>query len=429
MFIRLMELIAKGIPFFIVGSPESDRHHELMSPLPMKSVPKYYQKIADHIQGIFQNPAALFEICKRFQSDSKKVFPLVNHCDLWSSRYEEMIEDSLSEKIKPFQSQTILGKIPARALGDEEFFKLLACPRCHAGLEADITETKEDRAWHGTLTCTCGERYPLIHGIPRIFENAWDFFHDPKIMAKRSKLTPMTYWQKHFEQDPLLLKTHYRKILAPLMNDLHQDDLVLCMQCGTGGALLELARQGARGIGLDQGEHIEVAQKFLWNFPQFRLVQGNAKNPPLRYHSFEMSYHAEGTLNSLNPSNDLSTWKKLLVTDGNLHLLAHELPNPQDRHFYETLTSFSHSMPYRLVSILAAFLVTSQNLKKSLNRFHPLRQSDFHALHSIWFRLLSYPDINLANERQLKIWAEKANLNNLKIQSLKPWGYHLQASP
>ncbi len=49
----------------------------------------------------------------------------------------------------------------------KKLLELLACPRCRSGLRLDIFE-EGDQVESGLLTCSCGEWFPVIKGVPRI---------------------------------------------------------------------------------------------------------------------------------------------------------------------------------------------------------------------------------------------------------------------
>jgi len=139
-------------------------------------------------------------------------------------------------------------------------------------------------------------------------------------------------------------------------------------------------------------------------------------------------------------AKDIRRWKELLNNGGHLHLHAQDLPfdilirppetvtRPHEskwkqikRNYVRLLRIFAGLLPLPLISALAWSLGAAQSLFRFKSNASP---EDLYVRQSNWFRLLSYPETHLPTREQLQRIAEEANIHDLRLQFLKPAGYH-----
>jgi uncharacterized protein YbaR (Trm112 family) len=202
-----------------------------------------------------------------------------------------------------------------------EILDLLTCLcRNNSKLSCVAFKTNEDgEVEDGILVCSCGERYPIISGVPRILpaslrhllqeDYSWYFkqyaseleatvpIEDSSVMCKDSRAkviertsrsfgyewTQFSRMSSHYEQN----FWHYFEGYSP---DLFQGKLVLDAGCGSGRHSYYAAKFGAIVVGIDISKAIDVAYQNNRAYRTSHFIQADLNNLPLRYESFDIVF-------------------------------------------------------------------------------------------------------------------------------------------
>jgi len=169
----------------------------------------------------------------------------------------------------------------------------LACPECRGSIEVlESCEENAIRILRGTLRCTsCGQRYPIENGVPRLVKVAEDVAE----VCRRFSFQWLSRWNGAFEgercygfDDDVYIgwvkeQLESRRVPAP-------GEWVLDAGCGSGEKTQVLARQSPQQnvVGLDLGvESQEKAMAKFGHMANLDYVQGNIMEPPFKDRQFD----------------------------------------------------------------------------------------------------------------------------------------------
>lgn len=191
----------------------------------------------------------------------------------------------------------------ARALSDQ-LMGLLACPDCGQGVE--------QRSYDQLKCEACARIYPVRDGIPRLLPSDLVNLGRPTSTAAHFE---MEFNLQERVVDPSSTLLHYlllsRTGLDPALK--HRDDIpeypealnteaynpnltalsglsVLDGGCG-GGRFLPIAAEAAEHVvGLELGDHVEVAAARVKHLGNVDVVQGSVLAPPFKSEGFDLCY-------------------------------------------------------------------------------------------------------------------------------------------
>jgi len=428
LILRFFELMLQGKSALVLGKmPEF--------PLCLQEIAKEFQKplnpniIDEWLQDSFQNPEQMARPIGQFQAICQRDLSLAKHCDNWKLHYEELIEESLNLKVSELKRTHKTDVKKAPELSDEKFLSLLQCPMCHSSFTWEISEKRQGRAWQGKLQCSQGHAFQILQGIPRILPKAEQEGLQPT-QATISENPAPAYWQKKFYRNRQALYSHFRQILAPILHELKPGELVLDLDCTQGFGIEELVRHGAQAIGVYRGFISEKTQSLQQKYPQVRLVEADSFHAPFQTESFDRFYHLDASFCEANLFYGLEHWLALLKPDGRFHLFTLKGPF-NGKSFPEgflVLRSLFQKLPLALSSFAAKIIAFSQSFCKwGAWRQPKLNSHRFALLHSQWFRILRYPELQFPNENLLKKWLDTYRLHQIKIQDFPPDGIYVSA--
>jgi SAM-dependent methyltransferase/uncharacterized protein YbaR (Trm112 family) len=223
----------------------------------------------------------------------------------------------------------------------DDFAKDLRCPACGDGLRLDVRRRAEGRVAEGALHCACGRVFPIILGIPRLLppEAAAslttrhpDFFRRhpdlrPPVVPvspRSTSLRTQSAFADEWLRFPELLAVHGR-IFGWYFAGQEPPDWprlrVLDAGCGMGRWLHFARKAGAKVVGLDVSEAIEVAAAREQGWVD--LVQADLRRPPFAVGTFDLVYSL-GVVHHLDdPAAAVATLAGLLVRGGQLRLYVY----------------------------------------------------------------------------------------------------------
>lgn len=193
--------------------------------------------------------------------------------------------------------------------------KWLACPRCGADLDLNILTTDEQafplEVLTGVLKChNCGDRYPVVGGIPRMLPDSAEEYRDILAVAghgerwnsaaggvqeqfrRLHKSTEESFgfeWLRYRVTGLEENTGFFRQVTGFQPADL-SGKLVLDAGCGMGRFLEVAAGIGAEVIGLDLSRAVERAQKETQHRSRVHFIQGNLMRPPFKRGVFDSIY-------------------------------------------------------------------------------------------------------------------------------------------
>ncbi len=172
--------------------------------------------------------------------------------------------------------------------------ELLACPECQGGIE--VAESREEnslRILGGTLRCTsCGQRYPIEKGVPRLVKVAPDVAE----VCRRYSFQWLSRWNGRFESSSRCYGFHDDVYIGWVKEQLvtrrtpAPGEWMLDAGCGSGEKTEVLSRlcPEQNVVGVDLGvESLEKAMARFGDHPNLDYVQGNLMEPPFKDRQFD----------------------------------------------------------------------------------------------------------------------------------------------
>jgi SAM-dependent methyltransferase len=152
----------------------------------------------------------------------------------------------------------------------------LVCPISGDGLQI-VPASAEPDVETGELLCeSCGLRWPIRGGIPRLV---------PADLVEQQRKTANAFgWQwQHFAEMHPEFEAQFLDWLNPIGPDEFVGKRVLDAGCGLGRHSYFAASYGAREVvALDLSDAVETAQRNLAQFDNVHVIQGDLLRPPLR---------------------------------------------------------------------------------------------------------------------------------------------------
>ena len=186
------------------------------------------------------------------------------------------------------------------------------CPWCQGELTlaafdgsppgADVVE--------GLLHCSCGRRFPVVNGIPRILEDAFKLFPD-FVQRNRVRLPPLPevpvmktkdadairrtresfgYQWTQFSEMAIDFRQNFLQYIYPVDETFFPGKLGLDLGCGFGRHIYNAAKFGAEMIGVDLSDAIESTRANTKDLPNVHLVQANVYHLPIKPGVLDFAY-------------------------------------------------------------------------------------------------------------------------------------------
>jgi glycosyltransferase involved in cell wall biosynthesis/SAM-dependent methyltransferase/uncharacterized protein YbaR (Trm112 family) len=234
----------------------------------------------------------------------------------------------------------------ARTTGLSPLVGLLTCLECQAPIElAEIAEKSgyPELGPDGWLECTsCGERYPVIGGTPRMIGrdgrqhladqypaaaiNLGPAERDGRPQPTTSELTAesFAYEWTHFGKLRAEWRKNFLDYMRPHPAEFFRDKLLLDVGAGSGRHSAQAAALGAEVVAIDLGRSIDVSRR---NLPQAVLtVQADAERLPFAPESFDFVMSI-GVLHHLPDTQAALKWLVPFVKPGGwLHVYLYWVP-------------------------------------------------------------------------------------------------------
>jgi SAM-dependent methyltransferase len=344
---------------------------------------------------------------------------------------------------------------------------LLVCPQCRSG---DLTvrefEVASGDVQEGVLICTCGSAYPVIRGIPRMYEGCWTD-HAEWTVARNEQLSAAGIhperarrrhdqkrqtqesfgyqWTQFADMTPEF-EENFRNYMQPLTPAFFAGKLGLDAGCGFGRHIHYAAKYGAEMIGLDYSAAIESARRNTSGQPNVHLVQADIYNLPFRPATFDFAYSL-GVLHHLpDPFGAYVQLKDAVKPGGLCHVWLYSKTRRWTNAALELVRKVSPRIPYPLLKAASwgaaavdygLFIYPYKVLRRTrlapvveplaLARVKVYAAYPFQVTYADWFDRLSPPIRFYYDEQDLRQWVREAAVEELSITPTGKYGWRLQA--
>lgn len=351
----------------------------------------------------------------------------------------------------------------------ERLLQFLRCPNCGQRLTLAAYSAESDEVTSGLLTCSCGEWYPVVRGVPRLlrgdlrrtlvvprntefFEaygrdfppavrSAWE--RDDAGASHRSGRRSLevrtaesfgfewTTFHRQFDS----YRENFLNYVSPINESFFRNKLVLDAGCGQGRHAYWAAKFGAEVVALDLGDAVETTAENCRGLP-VHVVQADLSQPPFARSSFDYIFSI-GVLHHLpDPRQGFLSLVPFVKAGGTISIWVYgRRHNRRAIYLYEPLRAVTRHLPHRVLRILClapALVVQGLNgLSRLLARakftrgiaaalpFSYYAKFPFAVKWNDAFDVLATPRSTYWKEEEIRDWFEEARLTNIQIIPLR----------
>lgn len=258
----------------------------------------------------------------------------------------------------------------------------MACPACGGALRVIDASPDRLQAVLAHDGGACGERFPVIGGIPRLLTGparpmlraahaSWfatplgaavGWSQDPPAGAPDLDLVARfdAEWSSFSRVATTELDATFDRYFDIVPRESYREGtLVLDAGCGAGRWAEQVQRRGARVIALDLGRSVEIAHRNTRASGRVACVQGDVRSPPLRAGSFDLVYSL-GVLHHIEETQDALRRLARLLRPGGHFLLylyyALETRPPAYRAIFrgaDAARRMTSLLPQRILTLVA----------------------------------------------------------------------------
>jgi len=206
----------------------------------------------------------------------------------------------------------------------KELLRILRCPGCKGELKLKGYDSEKDEIVAGLLSCSCGEKFPIYRGVPRMLLSARHgvtpgFLRDynaalrvdaPDFFSRHNAWSADDFsfsaqWENYQYSDETWevkladrVKFFYRYLKAEPEALAHS--LVLDAGCGNGTLSAAIAGSGLEVVAMDFSNSVERAHQYRARFAKesvdrLHYIQADLQRPPFSDGTFEVIY-SDGVL-------------------------------------------------------------------------------------------------------------------------------------
>jgi SAM-dependent methyltransferase len=294
----------------------------------------------------------------------------------------------------------------------ESLLNTLICPDCKAGFRLkDVKEAREEII-SGNLECaSCGIRYPIVGGIPRILPE-----HERLDNYSRNF---QYYWLNMDWHRPRSNKERFYQLTDWRPQDI-RDKFVLEAGCGGGRWLYQFAEEGAREIiAFDYTLAIERAKAICSSFNNIHYVQADIFKLPFRDNHFDL-VHCHGVLMATpDPRSGIENLAKKVRPGGELAVLLYRNLTRFQKLIDDSICGITKRLPTELMFYLTWIPTLMEYVPGAVplleNIVHLSGQPDFTLkhLHNFDWYTCKYRHRN--SPKQVTDWLEDFGFHAIKI--------------
>lgn len=308
--------------------------------------------------------------------------------------------------------------------------KYVVCLYCKKKLDLEIYSRDEDEIIEGVLKCSCNKTYSIKNGIPRMLKE--EFIKGEGIEKVKAKTaSSFAYEWKKFSKLHNLYEKQFLDWIYPVKKEFFKNKLVLDAGCGTGRHVFNSAKFGAKVIGVDLGDSVEVACKNTKHMENVCIVQADIYCLPFREKTFDYAYSI-GVLHHLPfPQQGFNSIIKFLKINGKISAWVYgregnvllRIADPVRKYFFSLLPLFINSLiAYLFALVVFPVAKMCSMLSEKNRRYIPqfdflkyLGDLNFTIIHSIIFDQMLAPIANYYTKEEFEKWFKDARLKDVII--------------
>jgi SAM-dependent methyltransferase len=343
--------------------------------------------------------------------------------------------------------------------------ELLMCPWCKGafvmtsfdrlGANADVAE--------GLLTCSCGRRFPIVNGIPRILDNAFTLFPDfvqryrdrlpdlpnvPVMKAREADAIRRTresfgYQWTQFSEMVIDFRDNFLKYIEPLDESFFPGKIGLDLGCGFGRHIYNAAKFGAEMIGVDLSDAIESTRANTKDLANVHLVQADVYHLPIRPGVLDFAYSIGVLHHTPDPEAAFRCLVPLVKAGGSVFVWVYSKSRSFWNFALESVRAVTTRLPPRVqkaISLGAAVVdyggfvgpykvaAATPGLrgvveKLPLQRLKLYSVYPFQVVYADWFDRLAAPIRFYYNGEDMEGWLTRAKLSRQRISPTGLFGW------
>lgn len=329
----------------------------------------------------------------------------------------------------------------------------LECPVCAHELQLDVFYAKGDEITEGKLSCSCGQKFPIIAGVPRLlceglrdelpqlypeffnrnsemFDGYWKLNKTDMNQRKKETMNRFGYEWLHFSDYNC---DNFKPFIAPLSIDFFEGKLGLDIGCGAGRHAMQASQSGAEIIGIDLSQAVDAAQQNSRANKLVHIIQADIYNLPVKRGIFDYIYSL-GVLHHLpEPEKGYQALVPFLREGGALfiwlyayshrkvaleilRLISRRLSNAN----IKRMSYLCNLIDYGICVNLYRLLTTLPIVRSAAKRYAPLRIKEyahhgFKISYTDWFDRLSAPITNFYKEEEMLQWLSRSGLVHKRL--------------
>ena len=211
----------------------------------------------------------------------------------------------------------------------------LVCPECRGRIERTLPPDVRASGEAESLHCVdCGERYPIVGGIPRMLARRMraaldsEFVESAVDQAKAATARSFGYEWTRFPQMRDEWERNFVDYMSSRGSEFFTGKRVLDAGCGTGRHAYYAAKYGAEVWAVDLGEAVEVGRRNTKELG-VNVVQADIYNLPFEDESFDFIY-SNGVLHHLpEPECGFHQLLRFLKPGGEIQIYLYWAPENQ----------------------------------------------------------------------------------------------------
>ena len=265
---------------------------------------------------------------------------------------------------------------------------------------------------------------------------------------QRATQRSFSYQWHRFHEMVEANREHFLNYIHPIKEEFFRDKVGIDVACGYGRHTYYAAEFGARlMVGLDFGDSVFLAREVNSKWGSNQFIKGDIYKMPLRAKSFDFAY-CMGAIHHLpRPEEGFRAILPLLKDGGSIFLWVYSTKRTVLNLMLEYVRKVTSRLPLWLLSrlaLVAALLDYSLFIwpyKRSqkwplawlylepfiYDRVKLYAKFPFRVCYADWFDRLSAPIRFYFSEQDLRQWAERANLEAVRITPTGKYGWRLHA--
>jgi SAM-dependent methyltransferase/uncharacterized protein YbaR (Trm112 family) len=349
---------------------------------------------------------------------------------------------------------------------------ILGCPWCGQPFDLRTYDSpqKAGETFSGVLISSCGRRFPIVRGIPRIIENATELFPDfvhahaadfpdafkAPTASKRSKIDAQSrtdaaiektrksfgYQWTVFREMVIDFRDNFFYYIRPIDESFFKGKLGLDMGCGFGRHIYNAAIFGAEMVGVDLSDAIESTAENTRELPNVHLIQADVYHLPFRPGVFDFAYSI-GVLHHLpDPERGYQSLLPIVKPRGSVFIWVYSKKRAVVNAILEAARAVTTRVPpkaqqglsYAFAAADWGFIKTYQGLatvpglgrlmrKLPLPRLRLYTHYPFQVVYADWFDRFAAPIRFYYDENDLSGWVTRAKLTHTSISPTGLFGW------